>query len=621
MAVADPRDFNVNARPIFESTVSWANAPIAVEIENKGPDARGQLLLSDEGKSTRYPIELPTGSKKSVIVYPTNSPYGMQPELFLSTNQGRFQIPYVPRGSYSYGNTAVVALISDNAGDLGFLKQTQSASPNAPQNFLSDAYCKPEDASDRPIGYQGCAAVVLGSGSDRISDGSVKALKSYALTGGTVIFIGGASATTLSDPRWADFLPASGFKTRSVGSSRTLADIAGRPFSESLTIAAGTPISSAKVRADGNVPIIAERGFGIGKVVLFAFNPFEDPVSRWQGRQRLFLQYVRGIDQQRATGFLSQFDSTNSYNQYDRYGGSGSMATAGGPGYAYPMYQERQDPFSVELPKASKVFWILAAFFVAVVPLNFLVLRKLGKGEWAWLSAPVISLGFAGVFLNQASDLYAASLSTATRGVLIVQEKSSESMFVGSTQIFFPNGGTYDLKMENVDQLGTGSDERYAYGREQNRTQLDPVDTGSIRIPDLRAANLAFEEIGYRQRFADPLNITFQKYPANGGGTEFTVRNVRGHTLQNVTVIARGQRISVGNLAIGQARNVKIPKRPEVIQDQGDFLMGYSLRQNVCIVAADITGLKPGPQLGKEVAGRSSVRLVYIAPFTAGGAG
>ena len=68
------------------------------------------------------------------------------------------------------------------------------------------------------------------------------------------------------------------------------------------------------------------------------------------------------------------------------------------------------------LPPASQMLMVLAIYFVVVVPVNFLVLKKLGRGEWAWFTAPIISLIFAGVLFSRAQNLYSAKMSTASAG-------------------------------------------------------------------------------------------------------------------------------------------------------------------------------------------------------------
>ncbi len=609
-SVANPRDFVVSAKPVFESSSYWPTSPISVEIENKGPDAAGQLLLTDNYQSVRYPIELPTGAKKRIIAYPVGSAYGTVPELLLDTDQARFPIPYASKGTYAYGEVSVVALISDNSGELGFLKQVERGKNNQ-TGMYADAYCPPEDAPERPVGYQGLSTIVLGEGADRLSDASIKAIQTFTLTGGTVVFVGGASAQVLNDGRWKSFIPATEFRTINVTGSRVLTKIGERPVTESLTVSAGVPVSSAKVQRDGSVPMIIESGYGIGKVVVFAFNPFEDPLLRWEGRRRLFALYGRALDNQRATTFLTQFDSTQSQGMEYGYGSSPYSAS-------YPSSNTGNDPFSVELPAASKVFWILAAFFVTVVPINFIVLKKLGKGEWAWATAPVISIIFAGIFLNQASDLYAAGLSTATKGALVVQQDGAEAIFVGSTQMFFPNGGSYDLNLQNVDQLGSGRQYDY-YGGGQSRSQVTPVDIGSIRVPDLRAANLAFEQIGYRQRFSGLTPLHVQSKLLGNSKIQVKISNRSSDQIRNGALIVAGRRYGIDLLEAGQDKVMEVNTEANPQAAQGDFLDALTVRNSIAVVVSDITGLKAGPQIGSAVSAQSGVRMIYVAPLPIAG--
>lgn len=626
-ALADPKDFDVDAKPVFQGvTTSFGAVPMAVTIENKGPDARGQLVVGTGDDTTRYPIDLPRGSKKRIVTYPSPNPYGGGDlEFILDTDQGRIKIPMVATGSYSYGGSSLVAMIGETSGELGFLRQEERKNPNQQMQSYFDTYCKPEDAPDRPVGYETMGAVVLGEGSERLSDEAVKALKLYALSGGTLIFSGGASAPVLSDPRWASMLPATNFQTKTI-SGGGLAQYAGVAMNESYTIAAGTAVRSATPYRDsaGNL-IAASRPLGLGKTVVFAFNMFEDPFVRWSGRKKLFLTLAKTADFNRATAFLSQFQSggyDTGYSAYSSYSYSGGpppgIATTGatsGGGMVYygsSGWSERQDPFNVELPSPNRVFWILAGFFVTVVPLNFLILRKLKRGELAWVTAPVISLVFAGIFLNQASDLYSASLSTATNGLLIAQEGVPHAMFVGNTQMFFPNGGSYDLKLQNVDKLGNsgpGNGYYNPYERRTSTTELDPVDTGTVQVPDLRAANLAFEEISYRQvydaeRYLDAKQI---------GPGLYRITNVSRHTLSETSLAVRGNRIQLGTLEPGAHKDIELnfddnSKMGEV----DDPITAVTKRARTMAVIATISDLRPGPQIGAQVGRRSSVKLVYV---------
>ncbi|MDH3717827.1 MAG: hypothetical protein OES79_06860 [Planctomycetota bacterium] len=56
----------------------------------------------------------------------------------------------------------------------------------------------------------------------------------------------------------------------------------------------------------------------------------------------------------------------------------------------------------IEIPSASFVLWVLVAYLVVLVPLNWTTFRLMGRIEWAWIAAPVISLACAGVVIKLA---------------------------------------------------------------------------------------------------------------------------------------------------------------------------------------------------------------------------
>jgi hypothetical protein len=615
IATADARDFAVEVNSIFQGTSLWPTAPLSIDIENKGPDAKGAVLVGNEMSSvTRYPIDLPRGAKKHLVVYPQGNNYGGTPDLYLDTDRGRMQLSLPNnRSSYAYGGSTVVALVSDNPGEMAFLRQSTRGGETERGGNLSyfDCYVKPEDAPDRPVGFTGCAGVVLGSGSDRLSDAAVKAIQLYALTGGTVMFVGGAGATVLEDKRWSSILPVHNFKTATVHSSAYLNGLVDAPLSESFSVAAGTADPGAKTKSEGGIPMVVERPVGIGKVVFLAFDPFENPLARWGGRTRLFVTLIRSADFVRSSQFLSQFAMPNSYDGYTYSATPVRTSPFGSP--------VASSPFDVKLPPPSKVFWTLVAFFIVVVPVNFFVLRKIVKrAELAWVTSPLISLAFAGVFLNQASDLYSAALSTATNGVLIVQDGLPTSLFVGQTQIFFPNGGNYDLKLENVDQLGTGTE--YDYYGSSNRTSIDPVDVGTVKVPSLRAANLAFEQISYRQLMPSTLKIEFRSMGHSPNGDVIKILNRGGESLSSVGLLAHGNRFPIASLPAGGEATVTVPTAVNRDDNSGDALQMMTRTYEVAILVATIHGVTPGPQIGKNVADRTNVRLAYVSnPGVLGG--
>ena len=54
-----------------------------------------------------------------------------------------------------------------------------------------------------------------------------------------------------------------------------------------------------------------------------------------------------------------------------------------------------EDAAGISIPKASFVLRVLVVYLIALVPVNWLLFRLIGRVEWAWLAAPVIAVGGA----------------------------------------------------------------------------------------------------------------------------------------------------------------------------------------------------------------------------------
>jgi len=274
-----------------------------------------------------------------------------------------------------------------------------------------------------------------------------------------------------------------------------------------------------------------------------------------------------------------------------------------------------EDPFSTTLPPTSSVFGLLALYFVLVVPVSFLVLRKLKKGELAWLTAPLLSLGFAGLLFKSAQSLYAAALSTASQGVVVLQEGSPEALFFGTSQMFFPRGGTYDLGLRGVDSMSAvNSTQDYYSGRSNALAGFNPVDVGEIKAPSLEANNLAFREVSYVQRVPEAHWFSIERSDPK----HFRVENLSPYPFAGSLV--NGTWASPAfTLNPGAAKTIEVGAGSTVAQ--GTSLSASDPRNFTrwngrVALQGTISGFRPGPQVGQEVKGRSGTEIVAFAQET-----
>lgn len=607
LSSADPQDLDLDVKPVWLGTaVSTGVCPLRVILGNKGPDAKGVVRVSCEGFSMDYPVELPRDSKKELIVYPELAQMGAgQVEVVLGTNQGSSRLLFSPPSIVGPDGTIVV-LVSDHPGDLQFLGIKPPVTRRNEQLMtVKDAYATPRTLPDRTIAYGGIGAVMLGDGSERLTDGEVSSLKAYVLLGGTLVFKGGASAPILLDPRWASLLPVRNLKTTTLSAASILSGNEEPPEGQ-ITIQDGDLVPGATAMRRAGHIVTAERVFGFGKAVFLAYDPFESPCNKWGGRRSAFLASVKPWEVQTASMYLTQYEMEP--NQQTYYGGY----------YPPEQYNAESGPFNIQLPSTQRVFGILAAYFLVVIPINFLILRKLRKGEWAWVTSPLISVAFAAVFFGAAHDLYSAGLSTATKGIMIAGEGVPESVFVGNTKIFFPQGGSYDLKLTGIERIGTkknpvdwtGSRSQDDFG------EVSAVDNGEVHVSGLDVTNLSFRQLYYRQRLNGQRWLDIR--PLGSGKVE--IRNSSPYPMTSIRLCASGGETPVGDLRPGQAKATRFPDPVEADGNYNDMrsLKRLTVGRSGCVVIASVQDVTPGPQIGKNAEGQSQVNLAYFSTVSGG---
>jgi hypothetical protein len=208
-------------------------------------------------------------------------------------------------------------------------------------------------------------------------------------------------------------------------------------------------------------------------------------------------------------------------------------------------------------------------------------------------------------------------MSTATNGIVVMQEGFDTGIFIGTTQMFIPRGGAYDLKFTGVDSLGTiESQDLYRTNPNSATVDLDPVDDGEIHVPSMRANNLAFREITYRQRIETNSWITIKR---NSDGT-YTVTNQSPYPARSVAIVTAKTRNSLGDLKPGQSitrslssANKSEPKAKRPPGSPQDSSIESVLEKNDVAVVGTFVGIKPGPQIGAQVPERTSVRFALLS--------
>lgn len=563
--------------------------PYLISVSNRGEDTAGVVRIDGSGFTMEYPVALPRGASKRLVAYaPASALQFDMATITLETSVGTVQLQTSPKMDLTCQRA--VLLIGGNPGLLSFVRLARKTSNgnwrDAP-NAIGDCYGAPGSLPERAYGYTGISLIVMGEGSERMRDAEVVALRNWVVGGGTMLFTGGASSPVLADARWRDFVPVRNLRLQNV--STVPGFEAYQPGkAQTITIQAGEKETSAEAAMGSGM---VSRRIGLGKVFYLAFNPFEPPVRMWHKRREMLhrILYLVGEPTQWSKlglGILPQEAMGNPY------------------GGAQP---EADSPFSAKLPSTGTVALILLSYLLVVVPVNFLVLRKLRLGERAWVSAPLISLLFAGAIFAMAGGLYRHGLSASVRGLLIVSPEMSDGYFFGKSRMFFPRGGEYNLGMGGVESIESNNpfvleDDPLTYyrGRTQSTFErLNAYDVGEIQVPRLAATNLNFREFFFRQRL--PFSERFRCNLSVGGGKRVTISgtiyNDSHYPVSDAFVYAG--KYGVGGLSIpahgkAQLKNVKAATAATF---PGAFWPG----PHQFALYGKLDGFRPGPQIGTLV--------------------
>ncbi len=228
------------------------------------------------------------------------------------------------------------------------------------------------------------------------------------------------------------------------------------PVTGEIALTGLTPMPASTAQIENGVAMMIYKGIGLGEVIYWAFDPFQGTLRASDSRGPLFISLFRGEktlrEQYRAVVGVGSGDEYN-------YGyGAGYSPHGGAPD------ELDSSPFSVSIPPTITVFFILALYLVMVVPINFFLLGKKGRGHLAWVTAPLIGVAFAGVFFFISRGLYSKSLSRATTSVVFAHEGADHAYVIGEQQFFFPRGERYDLGLKGVEHISQSRNYEYYYG-------------------------------------------------------------------------------------------------------------------------------------------------------------
>jgi hypothetical protein len=353
--------------------VRIANQPRSVQALGEAADFQGQLMVLSRPHDGPTPlrflreVDVPRASTKRYVIYakfPEAEPNSNQRhDLLLNAQNGRLLERHALPLQSLRKHELLVVNVSDELAPPGFPRMREQT------QRLVYAHMAPDRLPDFWAAYDAADVVVIRRWPDRgINPRAVTALRDWVVQGGTVILLGGANEMSYrNQPGVSDLMPGEVLR-----SATLRADEASRGFAVELDGApkAGFPVTLIHPAPDAEVllsastfPLITRQRLGSGQLVFCGLDLSAQSVDL----ENFLAPAWHGFMPQRNLGSA----------EYDLGATLQSNLRILEGGAARPP-----NPFVMII--------LCVAYAITVGPINFLILGRYNKLEWAWLTLPAI---------------------------------------------------------------------------------------------------------------------------------------------------------------------------------------------------------------------------------------
>ncbi|HRQ39575.1 MAG TPA: hypothetical protein PLD25_16835 [Chloroflexota bacterium] len=419
----EPAGLSLTAKAGFDGLYKgeyWL--PVVVSVANSGPPIEGEVRVYPGANTNnelmyRAPISLPTQSDKRVTVYIRMPGPATTVLVQLADADGQVlaatrtrQLARVQADGLLYG------VVSPDSGEFDFLDKVSGSRSTAAVAYLTLA-----DLPDIPVAWNALDVLVLNdTDTTQFSADQLEALTSWVSTGGQLVVTGGASWQKTAVPL-ADWLPVTLSGSETVTDLPDLAEKVGAPFRDPgpYVITTSSLTRGELLFHEDGLPVLAAVPYGRGIVYFLALDPRFAPLLDWSGANIIFTAVASRVSP------LSLWGAVPS------------------EGYAAQTAISRLP--DLNLPSVWQLALFLLVYIAAVGPANYLVLKRYNRLELAWITLPVLILGFTAVTYLTGFQLRGSDPIINQMTVAYSRVGSSQAQVYSLVGLYSPRRSTYDV--------------------------------------------------------------------------------------------------------------------------------------------------------------------------------
>ncbi|WP_407271590.1 hypothetical protein [Radiobacillus sp. PE A8.2] len=428
--------------------------------------------------------------------------------------------------NFVQGDKAVIGVLSDRPDSLNYLK-LMTFRRGDPEVIFLDANALPEAAT----GLEVLDMLVINDFSIAALPENVQiAIQQWVNKGGHLV-IGSEPGLNQQVGTLQTMLPVNITGEQAVQVLDGYGEAAEVPLQlDNFELYTGDLATGATVlHAQNDIPLVAERESGQGVVTQFTYDIGHPAFVDWQGNQEVWSSLTSGLAN----------SVSNNYNMYDQIEDTLARISSRFPSLA-----------NFKVSTLSIAFII---YLIVIVPIVYIVLRKMDKREWAWIVIPALAIiSSIGLYTVGAKDRL-GEIKTNAVSVIAVNQSGIGSGY-GAVSLLSRGAGTYTLTTDTaLNPLATQGD----YNRVDSLSNLPIVE------PNGEQTDVRFQQV----EFWSPRNVTLE-YPTQQYGhfaTNLSIANnqVGGQITNNfaydfeeIYLISGRDYQEIGPLAAGESVDV-----------------------------------------------------------------
>jgi len=408
-----------------------------------------------------------------------------------------------------------------------------------------------KELPEKPSGYEGVDVLVLFDSMSTASPKALNAIGMWVASGGTLVIPAGAISAGNVGSFYSDMLPV---KTAGVISLPKIACLA--KYGNGGVIPGPIPVLSSQPRpevcssmdAEGQLPICAYREFGAGKVVFLAIDPLSAPFKNWSGQT----EFWKNIINRSNSGRLINNE------ELQGTGSSGSPVFPGMPGNSGNTCSNLSDvvaqKLSVQAPSVGGTLLYLLLYFLALVPINYLVLRKKSRLHLAWVTVPGIVIVFTIAAYIMGMSMKGLSIRMNEVSVIEGSSNARYAYVSSAASLFSPAWRSYNIVLSDpyaIAESGMIIDDQ---GQRAEHSKVF-FDGEQCSIEDVTMAMWSSKTFVARSGI-DLGGVLTSALDVDGSHVSGQITNNTTLDLDNCQIILGGDSVLVGNLKHGTSISV-----------------------------------------------------------------